>query len=156
ALPTYQPPPAAPPADFPGTPDGVVMPGYVNWPKTTFQSVKQQPGDGSEVSIFINIPAGPPPSGDQNPAWQAWNAALNVKLNFQFYACAGLGPKFGTLIAGNDLLDIISTLVRQDIPHPPELFTARATDLTPYVSGDAIKDYPNLAALPTRSLKGML
>ena len=23
------------------------MPGFVNWPKTTYQSVKQPPGDGS-------------------------------------------------------------------------------------------------------------
>src|SRR5262249_51064868 len=90
------------------------------------------------------------------PTWQAWNTALNVKLNFQFYAFADLAPKFGTLIAGNDLPDIISTLVRQDIPLTPELFNAKATDLTPFVSGDAIKDYPNLAALPTRAWKSMV
>jgi putative aldouronate transport system substrate-binding protein len=155
-LPAFHPPPSAPAPDFAGSPDGVVEPGYVNWPKTTFQSVKQAPGDGSDVSIFLNLPGGPPPPPDQNPAWQAWNKGLNVKLRFQFYAFADLAPKFGTLIAGNDLPDIIGTLVRQDIPLTPELFAAKATDLTPYVSGDAIKDYPNLAALRTRSWKSMV
>src|SRR5262252_501076 len=52
-LPTYQPPANAPKPDFPGSPDGIVEPGYVNWPSTTFQSVKQPPGDGSDVSIFL-------------------------------------------------------------------------------------------------------
>jgi putative aldouronate transport system substrate-binding protein len=156
ALPTYQPPANMPEPDFPGSADGVVEPGYVNWPKTTFQSVKQAPGDGSEVSIFLNLPGPPPPAVEQNPAWQAWNKALNVTLTFQFYAFADLAVKFSTLIAGTDMPDIISTLVRQDILLTPELFAAKAADLTPYVSGDAIKDYPNLAALPTRAWKGMV
>ncbi|HLZ27329.1 MAG TPA: hypothetical protein VKV73_08405 [Chloroflexota bacterium] len=155
-LPAFQPPANVAAPDYAGSADGVVEPGYVNWPKTTFQSVKQAPGDGTEVSIFLNLPGGPPPPVDQNPAWQAWNTALNAKLSFQFYAFADLAPKFGTLIAGNDLPDIIATLVRQDIPLTPELLAAKAQDLTPYVSGDAIKAYPNLAALRTRSWKSMV
>ncbi|MBV9577517.1 MAG: hypothetical protein JO057_02885 [Chloroflexi bacterium] len=155
-LPTYQPPVNAPAPDYPGSADGAVMPGYINYPKTPFQSVKDPPGDGSEVSIFLNLMGGPPPSVDQNPAWQAWNKALNANITFQFYPFADLAPRFATLIAGNDLPDIIATLVRQDIPLTPDLFNARAQDLTPYLAGDAIKDYPNLAALPTRSWKGMV
>ena len=42
-LPLYQAPANAPKPDFPGSADGAVEPGYVNWPKTTFQSVKQAP-----------------------------------------------------------------------------------------------------------------
>jgi putative aldouronate transport system substrate-binding protein len=155
-LPTFVPPANAPKPDFPGSADAIVESGYSNWPKSTFQAVKQPPGDGSEVSIFLNLPGPPPTPEEQNGAWQAWNQALNVKLKFQFYAFADLAPKFGTLIAGNDLPDIMNTLVRQDIPLTPELFAAKAADLTPFVSGDAIKDYPNLAALPTRSWYGML
>ncbi len=155
-LPVYQPPVNAPTPDYPGSPDGAVLPGYLNYPKTPFQSVKQAPGDGSEVSIFLNLSGGPPPPLEQNPAWQAWNTALNAKLTFQFYPFADLAPRFATLIAGNDLPDIITTLVRQDIQLTPELFNAKAQDLTPFLSGDAIKEYPNLAALPTRAWKGMV
>ncbi|MGH2520294.1 MAG: hypothetical protein ACRDF8_10850, partial [Chloroflexota bacterium] len=155
-LPTFQPPAQAPKPDFPGSSDGVIESGYINMPTTTFQSVKQTAGDGSSVSIFLNLAGAPPPAVGQNVAWQAWNKAMNVKLDFQFYAFADLAAKFGTLIAGNDLPDIISTLVRQDIPLTPALFDAKAADLTPYLSGDAIKDYPNLAALPTRSWNGVI
>jgi putative aldouronate transport system substrate-binding protein len=155
-LPVHQSPASAPQPDYAGSQDGVVMPGYVNWPKQTFQSVKQAPGDGSQVSIFIDLMGPPPAPMDQNPAWQAWNTALNAKLDFQLYAFADLAPKFGALIAGGDLPDIMYTLVRQDIPLTPELFAAKATDLTPFVSGDAIKDYPNLAALPQRAWNGMI
>src|SRR5215207_9469211 len=63
-LPTYQAPPQMPKPDYPGSADGVVEPGYVNWPKTNFQAVKQAPGDGSQVSIFLNIPGSPPPPLD--------------------------------------------------------------------------------------------
>src|SRR6266508_4650032 len=132
-LPAYQPPASMPTPDFPGSADGVVEPGYINYPKTTFQSVKQAPGDGSEISIFLNLPGAPPPDLDQNPAWQAWNKAMNAKLTFQFYAFADLAPKFGVLLAGNDLPDVINTLVRQDIPLTPEMFNAKAADLTPYL-----------------------
>ena len=155
-LPTFQAPAQMPKPDLPGSTDGVIEPGYINVPKTAFQSVKQTPGDGSSVSIFLNLAGAPPPAVDQNLAWQAWNKAMNVKLNFQFYAFADLAAKFGTLIAGNELPDIVSTLVRQDIPLTPELFDAKAADLTPYLAGDAIKDYPNLAALPRRSWWGVI
>ncbi|HEU0169070.1 MAG TPA: hypothetical protein VFS62_14935 [Chloroflexota bacterium] len=131
-------------------------PAYNAWPKQTFTSVKTPPGDGGDVSISMNIAGAPPLPVDQNPAWQAWNKALNVKLNMQLYPFADLATKFGTLIAGGDLPDIIHTLTRQDIPLTPELMEAKAQDLTPFLSGDAIKDYPNLAALPTRSWYGVI
>jgi putative aldouronate transport system substrate-binding protein len=44
-----------------------------------------------------------------------------------------------TLMAGSDL---------------PQFLKAKCADLTPYLGGDAVKDYPNLAALPTDSWKG--
>jgi hypothetical protein len=52
-LPTVQPPASAPPPDFPGSTDGVVEPGYVNWPRTTFQSVKQAPVVPAIVGVLL-------------------------------------------------------------------------------------------------------
>ena len=40
--------------------------------------------------------------------------------------------------------------------HAPAFLDAKCTDLTQYLAGDAIRDYPNLAAIPSRSWKGAL
>ena len=38
----------------------------------------------------------------------------------------------------------------------PQFLQASCADLTPYLAGDAVKDYPNLAAYPTNSWKPMV
>jgi putative aldouronate transport system substrate-binding protein len=42
------------------------------------------------------------------------------------------------------------------IPELPAFLEAKIQDLTPFVSGDAVKEFPNLAALPTIGWKGMI
>ena len=41
-------------------------------------------------------------------------------------------------------------------PTCPEFFKAKCADLTPYLGGDAVKDYPNLAAIPTYAWKNSI
>ena len=55
----------------------------------------------------------------------------------------------GTLMAGNDFPDIIHIYNGIGTVPNPAFFKAQCADLTPYLGGDAIKDYPNLAAIPT-------
>ncbi len=150
-LPTYMPIKGGPTPDLPGSPDGVVAPGFTAWPKQTYKSVPNPFGDGSDVSIFTNVGAQPPTALDQNAALKAINKDMGVNLKFVITSFADLPVKFATTIAGNDLPDMMTTLIRGDINLVPDLFESKAADLTPYLSGDAIKDYPNLANLPTRS-----
>ena len=58
--------------------------------------------------------------------------------------------KFATVIAGNDLPDMLQTRV---VANFPQLLDKRFTRLDEFLSGDAIKDYPNLANIPTRHWK---
>src|SRR5436190_23948493 len=61
-----------PTPDLPGTPDGLVAPGYTNYPKDKlFQSVKEAPGRGGDISVSLETSNPPVPSVDQNPSWQA-------------------------------------------------------------------------------------
>jgi putative aldouronate transport system substrate-binding protein len=41
-------------------------------------------------------------------------------------------------------------------PNLPGFFKSKCADLTPYLSGDAAKDYPNLAAIPTPAWKNSI
>jgi putative aldouronate transport system substrate-binding protein len=63
--------------------------------------------------------------------------------------------KFSTMMAGNDIPDFIhmfqgwSLTVRS----LPQFIESKCADLTPYLSGDAIKAFPNLAAIPPLAWK---
>jgi putative aldouronate transport system substrate-binding protein len=152
-LPTYI-APKVPPADVPGS--DTIPDGYKNYPKSPTQSVANPPGDGSDVTIAGETFAPLIPL-DSNTLWQQLNKAMNVnlKLNLTPFSDWAFG-KFQALVAGNELPDITMIPIGGVIPDLPAFLEARIQDLTPFVSGDAIKDYPNLAALPTIGWKGMV
>ncbi|MBV9174977.1 MAG: hypothetical protein JOZ81_33370 [Chloroflexi bacterium] len=156
ALPTFT-PVQGPPPQLPGTPDGLVSPAWTSYPKASlFQSVKPTPGRGGDVSVTLEAIQPPGPPVDQNVAWQAINKAVNAKLNVTIIPFGDFNAKWATIQSSNDLPDLMCTITRPDIPIVPAFLNARCTDLTPYLAGDAVKDYPNLAAIPTRSWKSTL
>jgi putative aldouronate transport system substrate-binding protein len=63
--------------------------------------------------------------------------------------------RMSTLMAGGDLPDIMHLYMGVNGPYVPPgtvaFLKAQCQDLAPYLAGDAIKDYPNLAAIPTYS-----
>ena len=67
---------------------------------------------GSTVKI-MSIALFPPPTPlDQNPAWQAVNKALNADVQFDVVTQADYPVKLGTVMAGNDLPDMIYMYAR--------------------------------------------
>jgi putative aldouronate transport system substrate-binding protein len=152
-LPTYVPFKGITP-DVPGT--DLIPDGYQTYPKNPAQSVATPPGDGGEVTVagetFLTlIPF------DQNTLWQQLNKAMNLKLNLNLAPFSDWAfGKFQALVAGNDLPDITMIPIGGVIPDLPSFLEAKIQDLTPFVSGDAIKEYPNLAAQPTIGWKGMV
>src|ERR1051325_4628620 len=62
-----------------------------------------------------------------------------------------------TLIAGNELPDILYIATPGAIiPQFPAFLKAKMADLTPYLSGDAVKEYPNLANFPSIAWKQVI
>jgi putative aldouronate transport system substrate-binding protein len=57
--------------------------------------------------------------------------------------------KAAALMAGNDLPDLFYLGHNLTVRGLPQFLRSSYTDLTPFVAGDAIKEYPNLAAFPT-------
>ena len=153
-LPSYV-PVQGPAPDLPPTADGV-DPGYLNFPRTLFKSVAQTPGQGGEVNVFTWLITQPPTALDQNPAWQAVNTQLGVTMNVQMVPFADLNPKFSTLMASGSLPDLFLVPLLNTVQHLPEFLKTQCADLTPYLSGDAVRDYPNLANIPTLSWRNVI
>ena len=151
-LPTYVPAQSAKP-DLPPS-DAGLQSGYFTYPQNLVKSVAQAPGSGSDVTGFTQTVTQAPPGVDQNAAWQAVNKALNVNLKLQITSS---GPdyttKVATVIAGGDVPDLFYLQSNVLTGGMPAFLKAACTDLTPFVSGDAVKEYPNLAALPTQAWK---
>jgi putative aldouronate transport system substrate-binding protein len=152
-LPTFV-PPKGPPPDVPGS--DTIPDGFINYPKSPTQSVASPPGDGGDVTVAGEVFTSLIPL-EQNTLWQQLNKAMNVnlKLNLAPFSDWAFG-KFQALVAGGDLPDITMIPIGGVIPDLPSFLEAKIQDLTPFVGGDAVKDYPNLAALPTIGWKGMV
>ena len=150
-LPTYV-PFDGPRPDLAGTTQGI-QPGYKSFPKKLVQSVKATPGDGSKVTALTEIWETPPPPMGKNAYWQEMNKKLGVTLNLIMGTDPGYPDKFAAIVAGGDLPDLMWIPPNQGITHVADLLTAKFTDLTSLLSGDAIKEYPNLAALQPSAWK---
>jgi len=148
-LPTYV-PFQGPKPDLAGSEQGL-DPAFFKFPdpNSLVQTVTTPPGDGSTVTAITYLTLAPPPPMEQNAAWQAVNKAINAKLQMDQVSAADYPARLQVTIAGNDLPDFIynptTTVPWGVIPGLPQFLQNKCQDLTPYLSGDAIKDYANLA-----------
>ncbi len=157
ALPTYAALPNLPPPDLPGTPDGLLAPGYQKYPGNLIKSVPQPPGKGGDVNaLTVSLSPAPTPM-ESNPTWQQVNKELGVTLRIPSISTADYPTRLNTVLAGGDLPDIIAVQIfSTTMPNIGDFVSSACADLTPYLSGDAVKDYPNLANLPSTSWSPML
>ena len=151
ALPSYFPQANGPSPDFPA-PGPLYEDGFTYYPSNPPRALPATPpGSGGVVHVYTSAGAPIPPTPlDQNPAWQAMNRQLNADVQFTIISQADYQAKFTTVIAGGDLPDILLVAFT---PNLTRFLETAAADLTPYLQGDAVRDYPNLAALPTYAWK---
>src|SRR5438477_9642013 len=134
---TYFPSPAS------GVPDAFTV------PLPAFLSVNAVPGQGRPVSVFSITYVPPEVPHTMNRYWQELESRLNVSWNVNHaLGNANYAEKVGTLLASGNLPD----LFYMDTNIAPSLVQAiqqgAFTDLTPYLTGTALHDYPNLARFP--------
>ena len=136
--------------DLPASADGLIDAAFVNYPADPPKTVQETPGRGGEVTATTWTTSAAPTPLESNALWQTVNKELGVELKISIQAQADYATvKLPTLIAGNELPDILYIATNSVIPQLPMFLKSRCADLTPYLSGDAIKDYPNLANFPT-------
>jgi putative aldouronate transport system substrate-binding protein len=148
-LPTYV-PGVGPKPDLPPS-DAGIQAGYLTYPKERVRSVQRTPGLGGDVTAIASLIGAPPTPVDQNSAWPEINKQLNVNMKLQAVAQADYPTRTATIMAGNDLPDLF--YLASVTAGMPQFLKSSYADLTPHLAGDAIKDYPNLAAFPTAAWK---
>ena len=142
-LPAYV-PPQAPPPDLPGTAEGL-PPGYFNYPNPLIKSVSAPPAQGGEFNPMVITASGGVPS-DQNAALLEINKQLGLTLKMNIVAAPEYITRTNTLAAAGEIPELFYAF--QSFPNMPQFLSSLCADLTPYLGGDAIKNYPNLASIP--------
>ncbi len=144
-LPSYIPISNGPKPDLPGTP-GKFLDGFLAYPADARKVTSGKPGDGSDVTAFVQTYSPVAPGLASNKYWQGLNDALGVNLKVNVVASSDYTNKFATLVSG-DLPDLLH--IRTNAVDIPALLAAKCQDLSPYLAGDAVKEYPFLANIPT-------
>ncbi|MGW8951837.1 extracellular solute-binding protein [Streptomyces sp. NPDC055709] len=148
--PTYVPSTIAPTPDLPGTAEGV-QPAYLKYPEPKDGGL-EKPGDGSKISIWTSSWAATPLPKAKNKYWQELEKALGVELDITVVPAAEYNKKLATLQASGEMPDIMQMV---STPNEAQFVLAKCQDLSDFVSGDNIKKYPNLAAIPTYAWKAV-
>ena len=147
ALPTYIPYDGVP-MDIKGA-DGVPDT-MLKYPADPKKVTDDPPGDGKDIGYFgmTNTPV--PPGLDNNTYWQQLHEQLGFGMSIALTPSGDYSDRFQTTVAGDRLPDIFA-MFPGEIPGLPSLLAERATDLTEFLSGDAVSKYPFLANIPTES-----
>lgn len=139
-------------ADLPGNSKGLQA-GFLKMPKAV-PSAKKPPLSGTVTGLTETFETMSPAMGD-NPFWQRLNAKLGGTLQLQIAEDVGDGypAKFATILASDSLPDMMWVPPNQGIPNVGPMLEAKFQDLTKHLAGDAVLEYPNLAALKPDSWK---
>lgn len=112
-------------------------------------SVPQKLGKGSKVTIMSPF-WGSPPKGN-NPYYQGMNSLIGVDVTWQNQDGNTYDQKLGAVLASSDIPDVVVVPSWNMSGRIPTAIINKFADLGPYLSGDAVKEYPNLAAIPTEA-----
>ncbi|HEU5354477.1 MAG TPA: hypothetical protein VFU65_08440 [Actinocrinis sp.] len=150
ALPTYKANSAVTP-DIPivqGSGGAVTDAGYLTYPSNPVATVSGTPGSGGTYNaitpLWGSIPAA------NNPYYAAVNKALGATINMHPANGNTYNTSVTALIAGKKLPDWIQMPTWWNTAFTVgELAASQLADLTPYLAGDKVLQYPNLAAIPS-------
>jgi putative aldouronate transport system substrate-binding protein len=123
-------------------------------PKTFVKSVAKPPGSGATYKAMTPLWGTIPPTSG-NKYYEAVNAMLGAKIEFQITDGNTYGDKLATVLASKK--DVPDWVCVPTWVLPPrfgsEIVGNVFQDLTPYLAGDKVKQYPNLANIPSDAWK---
>lgn len=120
--------------------------GYTKYPAERFSTVEGKVlTSGKRITAILPISSQPPAARGQNKVWSNAETKLGGEIDMILITESDYRQRFNTTIAGGDLPDLVFF---QPIAGYNQLLEAAFEDLTPFLSGDAIQEYPNLASIP--------
>ncbi|MFB7306826.1 extracellular solute-binding protein [Streptomyces sp. NPDC056192] len=122
-------------------------PGFTKLPDPLVTSVKSVPGKGSAFRVMTPLWGTVPKKN--NPYYTAVNKAVGATLNFDPQDGNTYQDKIGAVLAGSDIPDAVTIPGWNMQGQIRNAIVAKFADLGPYLAGEAIKKYPNLANIPT-------
>ncbi|MEV6181011.1 extracellular solute-binding protein [Streptomyces sp. NPDC052015] len=112
-------------------------------------SVPDKLGTGAPLKIMSPL-WGTPPKPDC-PYYKALDAAAGTKITWQNQDGYTYGEKLGAVLASSSIPDMVVVPSWELVGKIANAVTAKFMDLGPYLAGDKVKKYPNLAAIPSDS-----
>lgn len=128
------------PGGAPGVPDI-----YMSLP-SVFKSTNRVPGNGKTVRVTV-FSSGQPTAKEksQNKFWQELEKRLGVTWDCNVIPSSSYAEKLAVLSASGDMGDLVLVDLNSTPDQNKLIQQGAYTDLTPYVTGDALKEFPNLA-----------
>jgi putative aldouronate transport system substrate-binding protein len=119
-------------------------PAYLTYPTNLVHTISEAPGAGGSYTTITPLWGAIPAAG--NPYYQAVNQALGADLTIQPANGNTYANALPPLFSGNKLPDWINIPSWNTQPlNFGQAVAAKFADLTPYLGGDKVKKYPNLA-----------
>jgi len=114
-----------------------------------FTSVDGVPGSGGKVVAMIMIYGAPAAGKDGNQYWAGLEERLGVSWDPIQVPNSSYGEKASAILASGDLPDLFYLNFNQTLT-PLQKFVQEGAfvDLTEYLSGDGLQEFPNLATFP--------
>lgn len=134
---------AAAPPDLPSAAHGVPA-AYYHYPADPKTFSDKKPGTGGSVSFMLQADEVTKPKSS-NRWWQALDSAVGVDLKVGTTPSADYTQKFQVAVAGGNLPDVVQVVT---VANMPQVLEKEFADLSDYLSGDKIKEYPGLASIP--------
>jgi putative aldouronate transport system substrate-binding protein len=131
-------------SDQPATKDGA-SPFFTHYPADPPVFSTTPPASGDAVTALCIIPS-PVKSVDGNAWWKELDRQLGTKLQFVGAPNENYPQKVATVVAGNQIPDVAQLYA--STPDLPGLLGSKFADLTDYLAGDKVKQYPGLANIP--------
>ncbi|MFH0172956.1 extracellular solute-binding protein [Streptomyces cacaoi] len=114
---------------------------------TLTASVPKKLGTDASFKIMSPFWGSPPKAGCAY--YTALDAAAGTKITWQNQDGNTYGQKLGAVLASSSIPDMVVVPGWELVGKIANAVTAKFMDLGPYLAGDKVKKYPNLAAIPS-------